>query len=325
VSGRLSYVLPIRSRPGDGGTQELTEYLAWLGERVNLIIVDASDPDTFLIHRDRWSPFATHVPPADDIRCANGKVRGVLTGLRLAHEEAVIIGDDDVRYDDDGLEQMGRLLAKADLVRPQNYFDPLPWHARWDTARILLNRAVGSDFPGTLGVRRSFLHSIGGYDGDVLFENLELIRTVKAARGCVVDAPAVFIRRRPPTFARFLEQRPRQAYDDWAQPIRFAVFLAVGPAIAVATGRRPRRLVFAAVAAVIAACLGRAREDGREVFDRISPLLAPLWIGERAALSWVALTRRLVGGGCPYAGTVIRRAATPPRVLRRRLRSRLSG
>jgi hypothetical protein len=324
VNGRLSYVLPLRSRSGDRGTEELTEYLGWLGGRVDLVIVDGSDASSFLVHHDRWSRFATHVPPADDIGCANGKVRGVLTGLRLATEEVVVIADDDVRYDDDSLEGMGQLLAEADLVRPQNYFDPLPWHARWDTARILLNRAVGGDFPGTLGVRRSFLRSIGGYDGDVLFENLELIRTVTAGGGRVVEAPALFIRRRPPTFARFLEQRPRQAYDDWAQPLRFAFFLAAGPVIAAATARRPRGLVLAAGAAILAAGLGRARHDGRDVFDRISPLLAPLWIGERAVLSWVALIRRLVGG-CSYAGTVIRRAANPPRVLRRRLRSPLSG
>ena len=64
---------------------------------------------------------------------------------------------------------------------------------------------------------------------------------------------------------------------------------------------------------------------GREVFDRLSPLFAPLWLVERGALSWLALTRRVTSGGCPYAGAVIRRAANPPRVLRRRLRSQLSG
>ena len=321
MSGRLSYVLPLRSRPGDGGIEELTRYLEWVGERADLVVVDGSDRNGFRNHRERWGAFATHVPPADDIRCANGKVRGVLTGLRLATEEVVVIADDDVRYDDDSLEQIGRLLADADLVRPQNYFDPLPWHARWDTARILLNRALGSDFPGTLGVRRSFLDSIGGYDGDVLFENLELIRTVTAAGGRVVDAPDLFVRRRPPTFARFLEQRPRQAYDDWAQPLRFALFLVIGPAIAA----RPRGLVLAAGAAILAAGLGRARHEGSAVFDRISPLLAPLWVTERAVLAWVALSRRLVGRGCPYAGTVILRAANPPRVLKRRLRSPLAG
>jgi glycosyl transferase family 21 len=325
VSGGLSYVLPLRSRAGDSDEEELTEYLAWLSGRVDLIVVDGSEPSSFLTHRDRWGAFATHVSPAADIRCANGKVRGVLTGLRLAAHELVVIADDDVRYNDENLDRMAQLLAVADLVRPQNYFDPLPWHARWDTARILLNRAVGSDFPGTLGVRRSFLSSIGGYDGDVLFENLELIRTVAAGGGRVVDAPTLFVRRRPPTFPRFMEQRPRQAYDDLAQPFRFAVFLATFPAVVAVTRRRPRVLVLATGSAIVAANLGRFRNEGRGIFDRLSPLFAPLWIGERAILAWVALTRRVLGRGCPYAGTVIRRAANPPRALRRRLGSRLSG
>ena len=77
-------------------------------------------------------------------------------------------------------------------------------------------------------MRRAVLEVTDGYDGDVLFENLELIRTVTAGGGHVVDEPALFIRRRPSTFTRFLEQRPRQAYDDWAEPLRFAFSLAVG-------------------------------------------------------------------------------------------------
>jgi len=42
-------------------------------------------------------------------------------------------------------ETTGLPLAGADLVGPQNFFDPLPWHARWDSARTLLNRASGGD------------------------------------------------------------------------------------------------------------------------------------------------------------------------------------
>ena len=325
MNDRLSYVLPLRSRPGDGETEELTRYLGWLSHRVDLVIVDGSDRADFRRHRELWAALGTHVPPAGDIRCANGKVRGVLTGLRLAEHELVVLADDDVRYDDAGLEGMRRLLAVADLVRPQNYFEPLPWHARWDTARTLCNRAFAADHPGTLGVRRSFLASLGGYDGDVVFENLELIRTVRAGGGRVVDEPSLFIRRRPPTFRRFLEQRPRQAYDDQAQPLRFACFLAAAPAGVVLARRRPRGLLVVAAGAIVAAGVGRARHRGREVFDRASPFFAPLWVAERAVFAWVALAQRLVRGGCPYAGTVIERAANPTRVLRRRLRSSVSG
>jgi hypothetical protein len=325
VTDRLSYVLPLRTRAGDLETGELTRYLEWLSARTDLIIVDGSEPIPFGAHRARWGSFATHVAPDDDIRFVNGKVRGVLTGVRLAEHERVVLADDDVRYDDHSLERMGRLLEGAELVRPQNYFDPLPWHARWDTARTLLNRALGNDYPGTLGIRRSFLRSVGGYDGDVLFENLELIRTVEAAGGRVVAAPSLFVRRRPPTLARFLEQRPRQAYDDWAQPPRLAAFLAAGPAMIALARFRPRGLVAGAATAVLVASIGRFRHGGRQVFDRLSPLFAPVWFVERAALAWAALGLRLTRGGCPYGGDVIRRAANPLRVLRRRFSARPSG
>jgi hypothetical protein len=325
VNAGVTYLLPIRSRPGDGNVEALTGYLRWLSERADLVIVDGSDPAIFDDHHRAWATFSTHRPPDSDLRCANGKVHGLLTGLRLARHERVVIADEDIRYDEGGLRAMAEGLARAELVRPQNYFDPLPWHARWDTARILLNRAFGGDYPGTLGVRRSFLRSIGGYDGDVLFENLELMRTVEAAGGRILYAPTLFVRREPPTVRRFLEQRPRQAYDDWAQPMRFAAFLLLGPAVAALAWRRPRALVLAGGGAILAAGAGRLRAGGAAVFDRASPLLAPLWVCERAFLAWQALGRRLLGGGCPYAGSVIGRAANPPRLLRRRLRSRSSG
>ena len=102
----------------------------------------------------------------------------------------MVIADDDVRYDEVALERTVAALDEVELVRPQNYFAPLTWHARWDTARTLLNRVAGGvDFPGTLAVRRSALRGTDGYDGDVLFENLELIRTIEAAGGACSARP----------------------------------------------------------------------------------------------------------------------------------------
>ena len=95
----------------------------------------------------------------------------------------MVIADDDVRYDEAALDAVRRLLDRAALVRPQNYFAPLPWHACLDTARTLINRVTGGDWPGTFGVRRAALERTGGYDGNVLFENLEMVRTIKAAGG----------------------------------------------------------------------------------------------------------------------------------------------
>ncbi|WP_336213414.1 glycosyltransferase [Nonomuraea sp. LPB2021202275-12-8] len=316
----LDYVLPLRW-DGDAGLAELTAYLRWLSRRAHVIVVDGSPGELFDRHARHWRGLVTHARPDGDLRSVNGKVAGVTTGLRLARADRVVIADDDVRYDERGLAGMHGLLAEADLVRPQNYFDPLPWHARWDTARTLLNRALGADYPGTFGVRRPFFLRMGGYDGDVLFENLELIRTVRARGGRVVSAPGLFVRRLPCEVGRFWSQRVRQAYDDLAQPARMGLFLSVLPAVAGALLRRRYGAVaagagLASAMTVIVAEAGRRRAGGRAVFPATGSLFAPVWVLERAVCSWLALGAACAGG-VPYAGRRVRRAAHSTRWLRR--------
>ncbi len=237
--------------------------------------------------------------------------------MRAAGAERVIIADDDVRYDEDSLARVLALLDDADLVIPQNYFRPLPWHAAWDSARTLINRSVGMDYPGTLAVRRGAFFAAGCYDGDVIFENLELIRTMWAAGARVRQAPEVYVRRLPPSARRFAGQRVRQAYDSLAQPPRLAAELALLPAIALAAaGRRYAVLGTAAAAAVGLAEIGRRRHGGKAVFSPVIPLLAPAWVAERSVCGWLALGSRL-RGGVRYCGQRLPRAATPAVVLRR--------
>ncbi|HYN96035.1 MAG TPA: glycosyltransferase, partial [Pilimelia sp.] len=232
MTGRLpiEYVLPLRWT-ADEGLAELAAYVRRLATIADVTVVDGSPPESFAAHAAAFAGAARHVPPDPDLCFANGKVNGVTTGLRHARHEHVVIADDDVRYDDDALRAVHGLLDRYELVRPQNYFAPLPWHARWDTARTLLNRAFGADYPGTLAVRRATLAATGGYDGDVLFENLELIRTVRAHGGTEARPLGLYVRRQPPDVTRFWSQRVRQAYDDLAQPTRLVTFLGVGPAV----------------------------------------------------------------------------------------------
>ena len=254
-----------------------------------------------------------------------GKVGGVLTGVREASHEAVVIADDDVRYSERSLIRAVQMLELADCVRPQNYFDPVPWHALWDTARTLLNRSVGADFPGTLAVRRSSLLGAGGYDGDVIFENLELIRTIRAAGGTVLSPLDLYVARRPPSAKHFLSQRVRQAYDDFAIPLRMARL----------AGRRARSLR-SRDPTQMARPGGHGGDPGRRrgdrptprrrarVFPAAAPLFAPLWVLERGICSWFALRERLVRGGIRYGGGVIPRAASSKARLRRRFAHRQS-
>lgn len=309
-----SYLLPLRlARPADS---ELTAYLLSLSDWLEVVVADGSPADVFAAHEQVWGGRLTHVA-VKSVRL-NGKVAGVIDALGVASHDQVVIADDDVRYDRAGLERLLRLLDSAEAVVPQNYFDPLPWHARWDTARALLNRTFGSDYAGTAAIRRSALPG-GEYCGSVLFENLEMLRTIHASGGVVRHERGLYVRRLPPLASHFWRQRFRQAYDSFAQPRRFAAELSVLPlALLLARSRAGRRTVAVTAAAVIAAAeLGRRRGGGRSVFSRDAALWAPVWVAERAVCAWAAVGWRLQGG-VPYAGHRLKLAAHAERELAHR-------
>ncbi len=314
-----TYILPIRRMQFDDDLDELTSYLYWLATQVEVIVVDGSSSNIFAAHHARWDALLVHIPPDTNIQVANGKVKGVLSGLRRANHEYVVIADDDVRYDSVSLPKLIALLEHAAVVRPQNYFEPLPWHACWDTGRTLLNRVTGGDWPGTLGVRRSLLQITGGYDGDVLFENLELVRTIRAVGGKELVALDLFVLRKPPSQHHFWSQRIRQAYDEFARPGRLIVSLAVLPlTLSLALRRQWIVLAVAFVTLICSAEIGRRRGKGKYVFPLIASLLAPAWLMERAVCIWFALGVRLFLGGVPYHGIVLSHAANSEKVLRQR-------
>ncbi len=315
VPNRLacSYVLPIKAGRVDC---DLIDYVCHLSGQVSdLVVIDGSDAEIFEQHRCRLPMAVRHLRPDPDHTSAMGKVAGVLTGLDSAHHDVVVIADDDVRWTADLLHAAIERIGTCEVLRPQNVFVPSPWHARWDSGRILLNRVTGGDWPGTLVVRRSAL--AGGYSGDALFENLELVRTVRARGGRERVALDICVPRRPPATPEFWRQRVRQAYDEWARPGRLLIQLAVVPAIL--TGGLPVAGCVG-IGAVALAELGRRRGGGRAFWSASAALWAPVWVAERSITSWMAVGARF-RGGARYRGTRLPTAAHSTRWIRRAVRS----
>ena len=317
----LSYILPIKWDTGQD-PHELTGYLEMISAEVELIIVDGSNPVNYMSHKAAWGRFGKHVPPAVEFNFVNGKVNGVSTGLQIAQHKKVIIADDDVRYTPEQLCVIASLLEDVELVIPQNYFVLAPWHAQWDTARTLLNRALHHDYPGTLAVQRDFINQLGGYDGNVLFENLELIRTIKAGYGKVIHKPDLYVARVPPSDKHFWSQRVRQAYDDYAQPFKLAFFILLVPALLASVVVSPLMPLALLALSVPVAEAGRRLHGGVNYFPFVCSLYAPCWLIERGICTWLAMFAKIRYGGVRYNKRIISIASNPIWKLRSKLTAR---
>jgi hypothetical protein len=312
-------VLPLRW-VGPCPADDVADLAAYLGRVVrwcDVTVVDGSPGPEAAARRAAWPEEVRVVPPDPRWAGANGKVTGAMTGIATARHPVVVIADDDVRYGYDELVAVVKALRLADVVVPQNVPTEWPWWVWWESGRMLLNRAVDVDWPGTMGCRRDTVLAAGGWSPDVLFENLEMARTVEAAGGSVVHRPDILVRRRPPSRRHFLRQRVRQAYEDAASPVRWALGLATMPVLLV-VGRRARALVALAATVVAVAEAGRRRSGGRKAFPPWAPVAAPLWVLERGICSWLALGVRL-RGGVRYHGRRLSVAAHSARALRRQV------
>lgn len=304
-----SFIVPIRRVQVDSlEIKRLSNYFRTLDEAgCEVLIVDGSPRSVFEEHAKSWQTVSKHVAPDPKYTYLNGKVNGVHTGIDLASCERIILADDDIRYTAAAVNRMCELLDSFELVRPQNFIAPSPWWARLENARILINRGVlrAGDYPGTCGFRRSAILRVGPYDGDVLFDNEELVRHFAVNGGNIKYALDFFILKRPPTLTKWLEQRPRQAYEDFVMRAKTAAFLAVIPVTLGLSFLTTARSVifFLAVLSLLSVLLsgrGLMRDAAYRYFPVRSPFYAPLWILERSLSVYWALYWRVRYGGYPF-------------------------
>lgn len=277
-----------------------------------VIVADGSPPDVFAEHARLWFGFARHIEVDRRFGYLNDKVNGIHTGVELASNEKIILADDDIRYTAADVDRMVTLLGDHEMVRPQNFLSPLPWWARMESARMLINRAVLriGDYPGTCAFRRSTMLRVGHYDGDVLFDNEELVRHFASAGAKIDYEIDLFIQKCPPSLRKWKEQRPRQAYEDFGLRMKTAFFLALPVLIllnAVFGGFAGFAIcvTLVSVFAIALACAGGARGVASEFIPPWICFYAPLWIFERAFSTYWAVYWHLRHGGYPFGDKLL--------------------
>jgi hypothetical protein len=333
-SFRCTYLLPIRRvRACREEARRFALYFRRLAQAgCEVIVVDGSPPEVFTAHARAWSRVCRHVGVDPRYKYLNGKVNGVHTGLDLASCEFVVLADDDIRYTAEEIERVCALLERHEMVRPQNYLAPLPLRARTESARMLINRGTlrAGDYPGTCAFRRTAFRRVGPYDGDVLFDNEEIVRHFALQGADVLCATDFFVLKRPPTLRKWLEQRPRQAYEDFVMRTKTALFASLLPAT-LALGLLAgvaASLAFAyvvALASVLVALRGLLRDRAYELFPASTVLYAPLWVLERALSVYWAFYWRARYGGYPFGAALLSKGTGRAWVAGGRVESRAAA
>jgi hypothetical protein len=309
-----TYLLPIRrTKFSSEEASQLAGYFRELtATGCDVLVMDGSPPAVFAQHDEAWGSLCRHERVDRSFGYLNDKVNGIHTGVDLATTEKIILADDDIRYGADQIERVSALLNQYEVVRPQNFLSPLPWWARMEAARMLINRATLriADYPGTCAFRREAMLRVGHYDGDVLFDNEEIIRHFARKGASISYATNLFVHKRPPTVRKWIEQRPRQAYEDFGLRAKTASFFAL-PVIAVLAtalfGWLGLALWFCVIviAGTALAAAGLMRGEARKYFPLSVCLFAPLWILERTVSTYWALYWHFRYGGYPFGDKIL--------------------
>ncbi len=311
---RCTYLLPIRrSVFNEAEAQDFAAYLPTLtAAGCEVIVIDGSPGEVFEQHHAVWSQICRHELVDRRFGYMNDKVNGIHTGVERASCEKIVLADDDIRYTAADIEKMISSLEEFEMVRPQNFLSPLPWWARMESARMLINRATlrTGDYPGTCAFRRSTMLRVGHYDGDVLFDNEEIVRHFARFGAAIHYAIDFFVQKRPPALQKWKEQRPRQAYEDFGLRAKTALFLAIPvllliSAIAAGLVGFVLCIVLLSIFATALACAGSARGEAGEYIPPWTCLYAPLWVFERSFSTYWAVYWYLRHGGYPFGDKLL--------------------
>jgi hypothetical protein len=184
------------------------------------------------------------------------------------------------------------------------------------------------DYPGTCGFLRSTMKRVGPYDGDVLFDNEEIVRHFALNGATINYAPDFFILKRPPVIRKWIEQRPRQAYEDFGMRFKTALFLVLLPMLLflnVISGARAA-IWFAAIVSLVSisiAARGLLRNRAYRFFPISTVLCAPLWILERSLSTYWAIYWRVRYGGYPFGERLLSKGTGDAWVAGGRIQSRV--
>ncbi|MEA2236233.1 MAG: hypothetical protein QOC81_957 [Thermoanaerobaculia bacterium] len=278
--------------------RDLAAYLSTLSvSGCEVVVADGSPAMAFDENAKilRWVGRHAAVRPRH--RSFSGAIDPIRAAIDFAGCEKVVVASQNVRYDEQAIDSLCTLLDTHEVVEPQDYFDPLPWWSGIEAGRMLVHRGVDPlpDHGVTFGMRKWPVRGLRTIDA-AWSNGDDPVRRLASQGAEVFSAVDVFVRRMPPVLSEWLRERPQQADDDFAMPLKTVFFFALLPMAALLAVVGGARLAGGYAGAVICASMVlaiRGRMGASAFFPMRACLAAPLWVLERSVSVYWALFRKL--------------------------------
>lgn len=283
---------------------------------LEVIITDESPDDVFAAI-DGWfqhEPRVTHICPRDECRTGrNDKLNGIYDAMNHVSYDYIVLVDDHYRLSVDNLDQILSLFGEYDCFKCMVDFDQTRISSLVDVCGIFIINMLHPyrQFCGHLCFNLQTIKEIGFPSRDMLFDELGMELQFRKHQKKVHFADKIFFEAvQKISWKRFFEQRLRYAYENFAFPLRFSLFLCVLPLIlACALIGKSFAIGFIVLLTLAVVCLGLVGQikyrQGR--FPVWTFLLSPVWFWFYPFTTWLAIVYRL-RGGVKFGGRKILRA-----------------
>lgn len=306
----ISIVIPIKvaSLASLAGLREcLAKLLAHsFPFEVEIIIADESPKgvfaaiDAWFLHEAR----VAHICPRREIRTGkNDKLNGIYDALNFVNYDYVVLVDDHYRLSVSNLDQVISLFGEYDCFKCMVNFDQMKITSLVDVCGIFIINLLHpyKQFCGHLCFNSQTIKEIGFPSRDMLFDELGMELQFRKHEKKVHFAGNIFLNAvQKITWKRFFEQRLRYAYENFAFPFRFTLFLAILPLIFACAAHAGTAAALGLVAlmtfAVMGLCLVGQIKYRQGQFPIWTFLLSPIWFWFYPFTTWMAVVYRLRGG-----------------------------
>lgn len=316
----LTIIVPIKAYKVENVIDFVNHYITFsniiIDKNIQLIIADESAPDVFSYINKilSYNENVIHFIPTDEERTGdNDKSNGIYSAIKFIKYENILIIDDHYRVELSELKIINNYFKEYDVFKVMPKFIKNNIMASIDLCGMFIVNILDKrkQYCGHIALKRNLFTKYGFPCRDSLFDEFAFENHFRKFN-CKIGFPEnVFLSSvYDITFLKFLEQRVRYSYENFAFPLRFILLLSILPISAFLFIISPIYMFLFIIMLnwflVIFSYMGQKKYYTSQGYPYIS-FFAPLWFIHYPITTWIAIILFL-RGGVKFGGKRIKKA-----------------